>query len=61
MKVDKDKITNATTADLIEQLSLVKETMADRMFPVSYAAAQRLREWKFEIEKELYLRTNRRW
>jgi hypothetical protein len=61
MNVDKAKIKNATTAELIEQLSMIKEGMADRMFPMSYAAAQRSRAWKVEIERELYLRTNRRW
>lgn len=61
MEVDKDKIKNATTYELIDQLNMIKEEMADRMFPISYAAAQQSMKWKFEIEKELYLRTNRRW
>ena len=56
MNVDKIKIKNASTAELIEQLNTIEETMADRMFPVSYAAAQRLGKWKVEIQKELYLR-----
>ena len=56
MDVDKTKIKNASTAELIEQLSIIEEKIADRMFPMSYAAAQRLGEWKVEIQKELYLR-----
>ena len=54
--MDIDKIKNASTAELIEQLSIIEEKMADRMFPVSYVEAQRLGEWKVEIQKELYLR-----
>jgi hypothetical protein len=61
MEVDKDKIKNATTSELIDQLNMIKEACADRMFPMSYAAAQRSIAWKVEIEKELYIRTNRRW
>lgn len=56
MTVDKIKIKDAKTAELIEQLSLIEEEMADRMFPLSYAAAKRLHEWKIEIKKELWSR-----
>lgn len=56
MNVDKTKIKNARTDELIKQLDIIEETMADRMFPVSYATAQRLREWQVEIKKELWLR-----
>lgn len=51
-----DKIKNASIAELIEQLNIIEEKMADRMFPVSYAAARNLEEWKVEILKELKLR-----
>ena len=61
MNVDKTKIKNARTDELIEWLNIIEEEMADRMFPMSYAAAQRSIAWKVEIEKELYIRTNRRW
>ena len=54
--MDIDKIKNASTAELIEQLSIIEEKMADRMFPISYAAAQRLGEWKVGIQEELYVR-----
>lgn len=40
MNVDKIKIKSASTAELIEQLSIIEEKMADRMFPTSYAATQ---------------------
>lgn len=56
MNVDKTKIKNARTDELIEQLSIIEEEMADRMFPLSYAASQRLRKWQVEIKKELWLR-----
>lgn len=56
MNVDKIKIKNASTAELIEQFSVIEEKMVDRMFPVSYAAARDLEEWRIEIQKELYLR-----
>lgn len=60
MNVDRIKIKNASTTELIEQLSMIEERIADRMFPMSYAAAQDLEEWKVEIQKELYLRKIKR-
>lgn len=54
--MDIDKIKNASTAELIEQLGIIEEKMADRMFPVSYVEAQRLGEWKVGIQEELYVR-----
>lgn len=61
MKIDKYHLNNVSKEDLLKELVMIDEEMADRMFPVSYAAAQRSRAWKVEIERELYLRTNRRW
>ena len=54
--MDIDKIKNASTTELIEQLGIIEEKIADRMFPVSYVAAQRLGEWKVGIQEELYVR-----
>lgn len=42
MNVDRIKIKNASTAELIEQFDIIEERIADRTFPMSYAAAQRL-------------------
>lgn len=60
MNVDRIEIKNASTVELIEQLSIIEERIADRTFPMSYAAARGLQEWKVEIQKELYLRKIKR-
>lgn len=53
MKVDKDKLRNATEFDLMEEIDLIDEELSNTMHPTSWARTKELLEYKDELKAEL--------
>lgn len=56
MKADRNKLKNATEADLIREISLVNEELSNAMYPTSWARTKELLEYKDELKAELRTR-----
>lgn len=56
MRADSKKLKLATKEDLIKELSLIDEELADEMHPASWARCKELYEYKEDIQLELRTR-----
>lgn len=56
MRADRNKLKNATEADLIREISLVDEELSNAMHPTSWARTKELLEYKDELKAELRTR-----
>lgn len=56
MRANKEKLKNATKADLIHEISLIDEELSNEMHPASWARCKELLEYKNELQKELRTR-----
>ena len=53
MKVNEEKLKNATKAEIIKEISLVDGEINDDMYPVSYYRYKQLLDYKERLEQEL--------
>lgn len=56
MRADKDKLKKADVADIIHELSLIKEELSSVMHPTSWARTKELLEYSKELYTELKAR-----
>lgn len=56
MKVNKEKLSNASTSDILQELSFIREELSNEMYPSSWARTEELLEYAGELYEELSTR-----
>lgn len=56
MKINEEKLKQASKADILKEISLVDNEIADEMYPVSAYRYYQLSEYKKRLEEELQIR-----